>query len=129
MNARPVISEELVTQRVTDRPRPRRRPGLMDPDNPQPLRSGGAMTLNRVQRWVASTLAVSTLLHFALGLVLAAYVSDRASSQVGLLVIAAVTGVLSVLAGLAIHERRLLGWWPLLGGIPALVGAYLIFWR
>ena len=101
----------------------------MDPDNPsQPHRPGG-MTLTSVQRWVASTLAVSTLLHFSLGLVLAAYVSDRFSSQVGLLVIAGITGVLSVLVGLAIHERRLLSWWPVLGCLPALGGAYLLFGR
>ena len=102
----------------------------MDPANPrQPQhRPTGAMTLTSVQRWVASTLVVSTLLHFSLGLVLAAYYVDKPSSQAGLLVLAGMTGVLSVFAGLAIHQARLLSWWLLLGWVPTLAGAYLIFW-
>lgn len=103
----------------------------MDPDNPrQPQhRPAGGVTLTSVQRWVASTLLVSTLLHFSLGLVLAAYYVDKESSQVGLVVLAGLTGVLSVFAGLAIHQHRLVSWWLLLGWVPSLVGAYLIFWR
>ena len=116
---------------VADPPRPRRRPGLMDPDNPrQPQhRPSGGMTLTSVQRWVASVLVVSTLLHFSLGLVLAAYYVDKPDSQIGLLVLAGITGVLSVFAGLAIHERPLFSWWLVLGWIPTLAGAYLLFWR
>lgn len=103
----------------------------MDPANPrQPQhRPSGGMTLTSVQMWVASTLAVSTLLHFSLGLVLAAYYVDPLDSQVGLLVIAGITGVLAVFSGLAIHQRRLVSPWLLLGWLPALVGAYLIFGR
>src|SRR5688500_3873862 len=122
-----------VTHQPVSAQRPRRRAGLMDPDNPrQPQhRPSGGMTLTTVQMWVASTLAVSTLLHFSLGLVPAAYYvyPSRTDSRVGLLVIAGVTGVLSVLAGLAIHQRRLVSWWVLLGALPALAGAYLLFVR
>jgi hypothetical protein len=119
-----------VTNDVGDRPRPLRR-GLMDPNNPrQPQhRPAGAMTLTSVQRWVASVLVVSTLLHFSLGLVLAAYYVDKPDSQVGLLVLAGMTGVLSVFAGLAIHQRPLFSPWLVLGWAPSLFGAYLLFWR
>jgi hypothetical protein len=106
------------------------RAGLMDPDNPQPVpRPSGGMTLTTVQMWVASVLAVSTLLHFAAGLVLAAYVADEHSARVGLLVIAGLMGVFAVGAGLLIHQQRLLSAWLLFGLVPSLVGAYLMFWR
>jgi hypothetical protein len=35
---------------------------------------------------------------------------------------------MAVVAGLAIHRKRLLSWWVLLGWLPAVVGAYLLFW-
>jgi hypothetical protein len=87
------------------------------------------MTLNTVQMWVASVLAVSTLLHFAGGLVLAAYVADKYSARIGLLVIAGLMGVFSVAAGLLIHQKRPLSPWLILGLIPSLFGAYLMFWH
>ena len=120
-----------MTPPVEETARPRKlRPGLMDPDNPRPIpRPVGGFTLTTVQMWVASVLAVSTLLHFAGGLVLAAYVADTLDAQIGLLVIAGITGVLSVFAGLAIHQRRLFSPWLLLGTLPALLGAYLVFGR
>ena len=115
--------------RETTAPQKLRR-GLMDPNNPRPVhRSSGGMTLTTVQMWVASILAVSTLLHFAAGLVLAAYVADRFSAQVGLLVIAGLMGIFSVAAALLIHQKGLLSPWLLLGAIPSLIGAYLMFWR
>jgi hypothetical protein len=87
------------------------------------------MSLTHVQMWVMSVLVVSTMLHFAGGLVLAAYYvdDDRIDAQIGLLVLAGVFGVLSVLAGAAIHRKRLLSWWVVLGWVPALVGAYFLF--
>jgi len=89
------------------------------------------MSLGRVQRWVISTLAVTTILHLAVGLVVAAMFIDdsRLDSRIGLLCIAGAFGVISVLAGLAIHGQRLLSPWLLLGPLPAVVGAYLEFWR
>jgi hypothetical protein len=111
----------------------RKRPKhLLDPANPRPptpARSG--MSLTNVQQWIMSTLAVSTILHFSAGLVLAAFYvgDDRLDAQIGLLVIAGLFGVLSVAAGAGIHRRPLLSWWLLLGWIPTVVGVYLLFWR
>jgi hypothetical protein len=87
------------------------------------------MSLTHVQMWVFSVLAVSTMLHFAAGLVLAAFYvdDDRTDAQVGLLILAGIFGVISVAAGAAIHRKRLISPWLLLGWIPALVGAYFLF--
>jgi hypothetical protein len=107
---------------------PRRAKHLMDPNNPRPPQQY-SMSLSRVQTWVLSTLAVITILHMSAGLVVAAIFTDeaRTTSRVGLLVIAGLFGVVAVAAGLAIHKRSLLSWWLLLGWVPALVGAYLMF--
>jgi hypothetical protein len=99
---------------------------LMTPGSPRRQRQE-PMSLGRVQRWVLSTLAATTILHLSGGLVLAGVFADRLSAQVGLLVIAGAFGVLSVLAALVIHKRRLVSPWLLLGGIPSLIGAYFIW--
>jgi type III secretory pathway component EscS len=117
---------DTVVAAVRKRPR-----HLMDPDNPRPPATRGrGMSLSRVQMWVISVLAVTTILHFAAGLVAAAvYVEEeRLGARVGLLVIAGVIGVISVLTGAALHRKPLLSWWLPLGVTPALAGAYLIFW-
>jgi len=85
------------------------------------------MSVTSVQRWVMSTLVAITILHLSAGLVVAAYFSARVDSQVGLLVISAVFGVIAFVAALLIHRRRLLSWWLLPGLVPALVGAVLMF--
>ncbi len=87
------------------------------------------MSLTQVQRWVIAAAAVSTLLHMAGGLVLAAmYVEpDRVDARIGLNVIAAAFGVLSVAAGFMIHQRSPRTWWLLLGLIPGLIGLWLTF--
>ncbi len=102
----------------------------MDPANPRPrAASRPGMSLTHVQMWVLSVLVVSTMLHFAAGLVLAAFYvdDDRTDAQIGLLVLAGIFGILSVLAGAAIHRKRLLSGWLVLGVVPALVGAYFLF--
>jgi hypothetical protein len=104
-------------------PRPRKH--LMVPGQPVPRPD--AMSLTRVQRWVMSTLAVTTILHLAAGLVIAAMYVDTLDAQIGLLVIAAAFGVISVAVGLMIHRRRPLSPWLLLGVLPAAVGAFLVF--
>jgi hypothetical protein len=113
-------------------PPQRRRPRhLMDPSNPRPPVSNRRdMSLTHVQQWIMSTLAVTTVLHFSAGLVLAAfYVGDeRPDAQIGLLVIAGLFGVIAVAAGTGIHRKPILSWWLLLGWIPTVVGAYLLFW-
>src|SRR5688500_9372175 len=81
---------------------PRRARHLMDPTKPRPQTTPEDLArLARVQKWVASVLAVTTIEHLALGFVLAAlYVTpDSQGAQIGLCVIAAVTGMVGVAAG------------------------------
>jgi hypothetical protein len=105
-------------------PKPRKH--LMTPGQvrPQPARS---MSLSAVQRWVMSTLAVSTLLHMAVGLVFAAYYVDERSSKIGLLVISGAFGLFSMASGLVIHRKSVVHPMMLLGLVPPLAGAWLIF--
>ena len=88
-----------------------------------------ARDLARVQRWVMSTLAVTTILHLAVGLVVAAVMLDDApdTSKIGLNVIAGIFGAIAVATGLAIHGRRILSPWLLLGVVPTAVGLWLTF--
>ncbi len=110
-------------------PEPRRARHLMDPNAPRkPTSPEDLARLARVQKWVLSVLAVSTILHLSLGLVLAAlYITeDNTGAQVGLCVIAGVTGVIAVAAGFAIHQKRPLNPWLLLGLTPGIVGLVLV---
>lgn len=109
---------------------PRRRRHLIDPANPPP-RSSSSMSLTQVQAWVLSSLAVTTILHLSAGLIAAALYVDagRTVPRAGLLVIAGAFGMIAVAAGRAIHRRGILTPWLLLGWIPTLVGAYLVFGR
>lgn len=113
--------------------RPRRARHLIDPSAPRPVRDVRAesRSLTRVQQWVMSTLAVTTILHFSAGLVLAAmYLDDRGrSSQIGLDVIAGIFGVMAVAAGFAIHKKPVFTPWLLLGVVPGVVGVWLTLSR
>ena len=88
-----------------------------------------ARDLARVQKWVMSTLAVTTILHLVVGLVVAAVMLDDApdSSKIGLNVIAGIFGAIAVATGLAIHGRRILSPWLLLGLVPTAIGLVLTF--
>ncbi|GAA1434700.1 hypothetical protein GCM10009641_28740 [Mycobacterium cookii] len=88
-----------------------------------------ARDLARVQKWVMSTLAVTTILHLVVGLVVAAVMLDDApdSSKIGLNVIAGIFGAIAVATGLAIHGRRILSPWLLLGLVPTATGLVLTF--
>lgn len=104
---------------------------LMDLDAPRQVRNTAAedKSLTKVQRWVMSTLAVSTLLHMSGAAILAAIYVDnpRASAHVGLSVVAGAFGVMAVAAALGIHGRRVLSPWLLLGLAPIPVGLFLTF--
>ncbi len=110
---------------MSNTPPPTRR-HLMTPGQPRRQRSE-PMSLTRVQRWVMSTLAVTTILHLAAGLVLAAMYVPTLDAQIGLLAIAGAFGVISVVAGLLIHKKSPLTPWLLLGLLPTVVGALIVF--
>ncbi len=106
-------------------PAPRKH--LMTPGQPRPQQRHTSLT--SIQRWVMSSLVTTTILHLAVGLVVAAYFAERLDAQVGLLLIAGAFGVIAVEAALLIHRHRPVSWWLLPGLLPALGGAYLIFGR
>lgn len=107
----------------------RRARHLIDPTAPpRPRNTQQAQrSLTRVQRWVMSTLAVTTVLHLSAGLILAAIFleQEKLSSQIGLNVIASAFGVIAVATGLAIHRKPVLSPWLALGLIPGIVGIWL----
>lgn len=108
---------------------PRRARHLMDPANPRPASTGRTgMSLSSVQKWVMSTLAVTTVLHLVVGLLIgAAFVDDaRTGAREGLVVIAAVMGMLGVGAAFVIHQRSPVSPWVVLGALPAVIGAFWV---
>lgn len=105
---------------------PEVRKHLMTPGQPRPPQRYST-SLTSVQRWVMSSLTATTILHLAIGVVVAACFSDRLDSQIGLLVIGGVLGVLGIVAALLIHRRNPLSPWLLTGALPAAVGAFVLF--
>jgi hypothetical protein len=109
----------------------RRSRHLLDPDDlhrsHQRSQSSHA-SLTSVQRWVMSVLAVTTILHLAAGLVVAAVFMDasRTDARIGLNVIAAIIGVLAAVTARVIHHKSPLSPWLLLGLTPGLVGLVLV---
>jgi hypothetical protein len=104
---------------------PKQRKHLMTPGQlrPQPARS---MSLTSVQRWVASSIAVSTLLHMSVGLVFAAHYVDEQSSKIGLIVIAGAFGLMSMASGLLIHGKSFAHPLMLAGLLPPLLGGWWV---
>jgi hypothetical protein len=104
----------------------------MDPDNLRRetirRRDSGPMHLEPVQKWVLSILAFTTIIHLSVGLVIAAvYIdSDRPDARIGLNIIAAAFGLISVAVFRAIHGKRLASPWLLLGLIPGVVGLVIV---
>ena len=109
----------------------RRSRHLLDPGNLQHSHrrsQSSTASLGRVQRWVMSVLAVTTILHLAAGLSVAAYFMDasRPGARVGLNVIACVIGVLAVVVGRLVHRKSPVSTWLLVGLLPGLVGLGLV---
>jgi len=111
---------------------PVRRPRhLLDPSDlhrSHRSRTSSKESLTKVQRWVMSVLAGTTILHFAAGLVLAAVFMDepRHGARIALVSMAAIIGMLAVATGRLIHGRSPFTPWVLLGLIPAIVGFWLV---
>jgi hypothetical protein len=109
---------------------PVRRPHhLLDPDDlhrSHRSSQSSSESLTNVQRWVMSVLAATTILHLAAGLVLAAVFMDesRPGARIGLIVIAAIIGMLAVATGRLIHDKSPITPWLLLGLVPAAVGLW-----
>lgn len=104
----------------------------MDPNAPRQAPDPEAVArLERVQRIVISALIFTTILHLAVGLVIAAdhVDEDRLDAQVGLLVLGTITMIIGVGAVLAIMRRRLLSPWLLTGLLPGLLGAWWVLYR
>jgi hypothetical protein len=87
------------------------------------------MQIEQVQRWVMTALMMTTAVIFASGLSLLAGQADRAGAKPGLLIIAAIVGVIAVAAARIIHQRSVLTPLLLLGTLPAAVGWYLVLER
>ena len=98
----------------------------MDPANP--VRQVDDHRLTQVQRWVMSVLAVTTILHLSVGLVLGAFFldPDATASRIGLCVIGGLFGVVAVGVGRLIHQRSIASPWLALGLLPGLVGLVLL---
>lgn len=84
------------------------------------------MEIERVQRWVMTGLMMTTAVIFASGLALLSGQAERAGARPGLLLIAAVVGILAVAAARVIHQKSVLTPWLVLGVLPATIGGYLV---
>lgn len=87
------------------------------------------MEIERVQKWVMSALMLTTAVIFAVGLSLLAGHNDRPGAKPGLLIIAAVVGILAVAAARVIHQKSVLTPLLLVGVLPAAVGWYFVIGR
>jgi hypothetical protein len=104
----------------------RRAKHLIDPSAPP--RRPDPVSLSRVQRWVMSVLATTTIMHLSAGIVLAAVLPAdmRPYARYGLCVIAAAFGVIAVACGMLIHRAKQPSPWLVLGTIPGVTGAVLV---
>ena len=83
------------------------------------------MQVERVQRWVASTLVLTVATLFATGMAILSGTVDRAGARPGLLTISSVVGLMAMSGVRVINSRRVLSPWLLLGLLPAaVVGSY-----
>ncbi len=111
-------------------PVPVRRPRhLMDPANP--VRQVNDRAFTQVQRWVVSVLAVVTILHLSVGLVIGAFFLDESAtvSRFGLCLIGGLFGVVAAGVGRLIHQKPVASPWLTLGFVPGLVGIVLLLVR
>ena len=107
---------------------------LIDPANPRPRQSreerqADLARLGRVKQWVTSVLAVTTMFHLSVGLVIAAMVvdEDRVDARIGLNVIAGILMLAGIVGARVIHEKKPLSLWLTAGLIIPAIGLYLTF--
>jgi len=79
------------------------------------------MEVERVQRWVASSLILTVAALFAGGMAVLSQTVDRAGAGTGLVVISVVVGVLAMVGTRVINEKSVLTPWLVLGALPAVV--------
>lgn len=104
----------------------------MDPQAPRtPPDPAAIKRLERVQRMVLSALVFTTVLHLAVGLVIAADHVDaqRTDAQVALIAIGTICMILGVAAVLGILRRPILSPWLALGLLPGIGGWWWLFQR
>ena len=90
------------------------------------------MEIVRVQRWVASALTLTVAFVWAGGMVLGALITidqDRKGAQIGILVMAAIIGVLAIVGVRLINQLSWLTPWLLAGLIPSLAGVIALMSR
>jgi hypothetical protein len=85
------------------------------------------MSITKVQQWILSVLALTVIEHFAAGLAIAGIFAEDQDARVGLNILAGFTGVVAVAAFRALHGKRMLSAWLLLGPLPGVIGAWLTF--
>ncbi len=85
------------------------------------------MSTEQVQKWVVTVLVVVIGGHLAEALVIFGLMApeDHPASRIGLLIIAGAVGLLAAGGVRAVHRRRILSLWVLLGLLPAATGVYL----
>ena len=87
------------------------------------------MEIERVQKWVMTALMMTTAVIFAVGLSLLAGQADRPGAKPGLLIIAAIVGIIAVAAARVIHQKSVFTPLLVLGAIPAALVGYLVLGR
>ena len=85
------------------------------------------MEIERVQKWVMSTLLLVTSFIFAGGLCFLAGSVDRDGAKPGLLTIAAFVGVIALGGVRIINAKPILSAWLLVGLLPSAVGVFLLY--
>lgn len=90
------------------------------------------MEIVRVQRWVASALALTTAFVWAGGMVLGALLTidqNRHGARIAILVLAAIVGVVAIVGVRIINQLSWKTPWMVAGLVPAAVGTFFLLGR
>lgn len=85
------------------------------------------MQVEQVQKWIMSALLLTVATVFAGGMCVLAGSREQAGATPGLLVIAAVVGLLAMAGVRVINERRVVTPWLLCGLLPSSIGVYFLY--